>query len=63
MQLEICTFNNLSYLLAGIKNLPSSKCISLFSKRLFNTGRTLRSAFSMPSKIKILPSIAARTAP
>lgn len=45
-----------------IKSLPSSKGISRFSKRLFRTGKTLHSAFSIPSRIRILPFIAALTA-
>ena len=36
--------------------------ISLFSNKLFKTGRTFLSAFSMPSRIRILPWLAARTA-
>lgn len=59
---EYSTFNKSSYRLEEINNLPSSKCISRFSSKLFNTGKTFLSAFSIPSKISILPSKAALTA-
>lgn len=56
------TWSSLSYLSAAIRKRPSSSCISRFSSRLFNTGSTFLSAFSMPSRIRIRPSVAARTA-
>lgn len=56
------TFNNSSYLDAGMRSRPSSKCISLFSRRLFKTGKTFLSAFSIPSRISTRPSVAALTA-
>ena len=59
---SIITWRSLSYRDEDIKNLPSSSCISLFSRRLFKTGRTFRSAFSMPSRMRIRPLVAARTA-
>lgn len=45
-----------------MRKRPSSSCISLFSSKLFSTGKTFRSAFSRPSSTRILPSVAARTA-
>ena len=56
------TCSSLSYREAGIKKRPSSKCISLFSSKLFKIGRTFLSAFSIPSNTRILPSTAALTA-
>ena len=37
-----------SYRELSMRNLPSSNDISLFSRRLFSTGSTFRSAFSSP---------------
>ena len=56
------TSSSLSYRVADMRNRPSSNCISRFSNRLFKTGRTFRSAFSIPSRIRIRPLVAARTA-
>ena len=50
------------YLDAGMRSLPSSRCISLFSRRLLSTGSTFRSAFSIPSSTSTRPSDAAFTA-
>jgi hypothetical protein len=41
---------------------PTRTCISRFSSRLLRTGKTFRSAFSMPSRISTWPFFAARTA-
>ena len=54
--------SSLSYLSGAMRKRPSSNCISLFSKRLFSTGKTFLSAFSIPSKISRRPSKAAFTA-
>ena len=56
------TLASWSYLLWEMSLLPSSSVISLFSRRLFRTGSTLRSAFSMPSSNSTRPRTAARTA-
>ena len=44
-----------SYRLGATRNRPSSNCISLFSSKLFKTGSTFRSVFSIPSRIKTRP--------
>lgn len=59
---RVQTSSNLSYVWLSIRNLPSSRCISLFSSKLFRTGKTFLSAFSIPSSTRALPCVAARTA-
>ena len=58
----VCTLTSLSYLSGAMRKRPSSNCISLFSRRLFSTGSTFLSAFSIPSKMSRRPSKAAFTA-
>ena len=62
IELIVITSRSLSKREAEIRNRPSSSGISLFSNKLFKTGNTLRSAFSIPSRIRIRPLSAARTA-
>ena len=42
------------HLLPGMRSRPSSRCISLFSSRLFSTGSTFLSTFSIPSSTNTL---------
>ena len=58
----LLTCSSLSYLWAAMRKRPSSSCISLFSSRLLRIGKTLRSAFSMPSSTSTRPWVAACTA-
>ena len=46
----VCSSRSRSYRCAGMRSLPSSRCISLFSSKLFSTGSTFRSALEATKK-------------
>lgn len=62
LQMGNSTSSSLSQRCAAMRKRPSSSCISRFSNRLFKTGSTFLSAFSSPSRTRMRPSMAARTA-
>mmetsp|Transcript_15420 Transcript_15420/g.54034 ORF Transcript_15420/g.54034 Transcript_15420/m.54034 type:complete len:246 (-) Transcript_15420:1-738(-) len=56
-----CALSSSAALSGAIKNVRSSRAISRFSNKLLRVGRTLRSAFSIPSSNKTRPCFAALT--